>query len=163
MQLKKMIVAGAACGALAAAALPAASSASPSAPLAAAVHHFTSHVTPDKNVAVGRKLTLTSTHATPNTLYICALGVANLKTGSKYGDVGSATTVKSSKTGKVKCTVKFVKFHGADTSGTVRHCPLTKKDAKAGYRCGVTFADAGTFGNTSASFAVFTAKASKKA
>lgn len=125
---------------------------------------FSSTLTPHKHVKVGQKLTLTSTHAKPNLSYGCALTIRNPKTGvaaidESFSDIKLVT---SSSAGHVSCSLTFKKIAEKDSKGHIRHCPLTKKDAKAGFVCGIGIGDVSTSGDTSYSFAKFTAKKSAK-
>ena len=124
---------------------------------ASAPARFKSHVTPNHGVKNGTKLVLKSRHAKPNLLYGCALTVANLRTGVSASDENSSDValVTSSSTGHVRCKLTFKKFHATDSKGHVRHCPLTHRDAKRHFVCGVGIGDVNTRGATSNSFAKF--------
>jgi hypothetical protein len=123
---------------------------------------FSATLTPHKDVHVGRTLTLTSSHAKKNLQYGCALTVANLKTHVSGSDENFADIdlAKSSSTGHLKCKLTFKKFKVTDSKGHTRHCPLWKRDVKAGFVCGVGAGDVNTRGDTSHTFVKFTAHGS---
>jgi hypothetical protein len=145
---KVMAVTAAGCALAAAAALPAAGA---SHGAVASTKQFKSTLTPS-TVKVGQTMTLKGHGALKNTGYDCVVVVIK---GTAYGlDSASIKPVTSTKTGAVTCAQKFTAF-SASVGGKTRHCPLTKADKKAKFRCGVAVS---TPTKTSATIAYFTAK-----
>lgn len=135
-------------------------------PASAASHHaahtsvttkkFPITLTPHKNVKAGQTIHAVGRHAKKNTGYDCVLIVDK---GANYAlDTNSIKPVKSNGSGVVRCSQKFAKYSGVDLHGVTRHCPLTKADAKAGFKCAVAIS---TVDKSSGNRAVFTAKGSK--
>jgi hypothetical protein len=111
-----------------------------------AAYHST--LTP-KNVHVGQTFNIVSSHARPSTSYTC---VEIVTRGTAYGyDLASFKGVKSSSTGHVSCSEKYLAFK-ATVAGTVRHCPQTKADLKAHVLCGVAVSTTDKTSETSANF-----------
>jgi hypothetical protein len=131
-----------------------------SAPARPAIKLFKSTIKPDKNVKTGHTLKMTGKGADPNTDYNCLLLVTHgTKKGATYGaDLNSIKTVKSNGAGKVVCKQLFSAYKVTDTKGATRHCPLSKKDAKAGFDCAMGLS---TSDNSSGSIKTFKAKKSK--
>jgi hypothetical protein len=106
-------------------------------PAAAVNHHpaskgtFKSSVSPDP-VHVGETLTLKAHGAKSGSSYICILVVIK---GKHYALGPGAGSHTANKHGKFKCSLTFQSFKGT-IAGKTRHCPTTKKDRKAGYKCG---------------------------
>jgi hypothetical protein len=126
---------------------------------------FRSHAVPNHGVKGGTKVVLKSKHAMASTQYGCAFTVANLRTGVSASDenLSDIAIVTSSSTGHLRCKLTFKKFKAKDTKGHWRHCPLTKRDARKHFVCGIGVGDVGTRGETSNSFAKFKAKHSATA
>lgn len=118
---------------------------------------FKTTVTPSAGVGPGTVLTATGTGAEKSTNYYCVLSVVSEKKDLTASNTMTLKQVTSTKKGKVTCKQTFQPFTAEDENGTERHCPTTKKDRRAGFRCGVALADAATIGGTSASVAYFTA------
>lgn len=117
-----------------------------------ATHQFPSTLTP-KTVHPGQTLTLKGHGAKKSTKYDCVLGVYK---GAKYA-VGPITVAKSTKKGKLTCKVTYHPYTGSGAlDGQSNHkCPVTKKDKKAGWRCGLA---ASTLDKSSATIGYFTGK-----
>src|SRR4051794_14290011 len=94
---------------------------------------FKSSVSPNP-VHSGQTLTLRAHGAKKHTSYTCVLIVLH---GANYGIghiIGSKT---SSRHGKFKCSTTFEPFKAQPVNGgKARHCPTTRKDRKAGWKCG---------------------------
>ena len=118
---------------------------------------FKTTVTPSTGVDPGTALTATGPAAEKSTKYYCVLSVVSEKKDLTASNTMTLKQVTSTKKGKVTCKQTFQPFTADDENGTERHCPTTKKDRRAGFRCGVALADAATIGGTSASVAYFTA------
>jgi hypothetical protein len=152
---KPIAVAAAGLSLAAAAALPAA---------AGAAHHAAAHpsskgtfkstVSPT-TVHNGQTITLKAHGAKPKTDYTCVLTVTH---GSNYalGPHSILGTKKSSKHGKFTCSTIFHPFSGSPVNGgPKRHCPTTKADRRAGWKCGFA---ASTLNKKSNTISYFTAK-----
>jgi hypothetical protein len=128
-------------------------------PAAAANHHpaskgtFKSTVSPNP-VHIGQTLTLSAHGAVKGDSYICTLVVIK---GSNYVLGPGAGTHTPNKHGNFKCSVTFKKFSGIPVKGgsKVRHCPTTKADRKAGFKCGFA---ASTITKTSNTISYFVGK-----
>jgi hypothetical protein len=145
---KALAIGGAAVAVTGAAALPA----------SAINHHpaskgtFKSTVSPNP-VHVGQTLTLSAHGAVKGDTYICTLVVIK---GSNFALGPGAGSKSPNKHGNFKCSVTFKKFSGTPTNGgPVRHCPTTRKDRKAGFKCGFA---ASTFDRKSNTISYFTGK-----
>ncbi|HTR71197.1 MAG TPA: hypothetical protein VMH41_13345 [Mycobacteriales bacterium] len=113
---------------------------------------FHSTLTP-KTAHKGTKLTIKGTHARKKATFDCLFVVIKGKT--HYGpDLGSLKKVKSTKKGKVSCTLTFKPFEET-VSGKARHCPLSKADKKAHYKCAIAMSTSDQKSNT---IQYFTAK-----
>jgi len=157
MHVKRLLaVAATGCALVTGVTLPA--TAGTSHPQAPATHQFKSTIKPSKNVRSGTVLHVKGHGAKKNTQYDCLFVI--LHKSDYAADIGTITNVKSNKHGKVSCTKTFEPYSAADQNGKLRHCPLTKKDAKARFRCAVVIA---TTTKSSATVAYFTAHGSKKA
>jgi hypothetical protein len=100
----------------------------------------------------GQKITLIGHGAKKSTQYQCVFVVLK---GSAY-TIGPIKPVKSNKSGKVKCTVTYKPYTAVSlTGGKSHHCPLSKKDKKAGYKCGLAVS---TQDKTSATIQYFSPK-----
>jgi hypothetical protein len=144
---KTLAVSAAGLSMAAAAALPAAAGVS---------HHpaskgsFKSSISPNP-VHSGQTLTLKGKGAKKNTAYTCVIVVIK---GQSYGLAPGLTIVHSNKKGKVTCKKTFTSF-SASVNGKTRHCPLTKADKKAHFKCGMAVSTADKKSNT---ISYFTAK-----
>ena len=145
---KTLAVSAAGLSMAAAVALPAA---------AGTAHHpaskgtFKSTVSPNP-VHTGDKLVLKASGAKKGKSYTCVVLVIK---GKNYG-IGSLLGSKTAnRKGKFKCIDASFKPFSATVAGTVRHCPTTKADRKAGYKCGFA---ASTIDKTSNTISYFTAK-----
>jgi hypothetical protein len=155
MRISKLLaVTTAGCAVAAAVALPAAAGAlgaSHHPAVASKTKQFPSTLTP-KVVRPGQTLTLKGHGAKKNTSYSCVFVVIK---GSNY-TIGSIKNVKSTKKGKITCKRKFEPYTATSLSGgKSHHCPLTKKDKKAHWRCALAVS---TLDKSSATIAYFTAK-----
>jgi hypothetical protein len=154
MRISKLMAVGAAgCALAAAVTLPATAGTAAHHPaVASKTKQFPSTLTP-KSVKPGQTLTLKGHGALKSTTYNCLLIV--IKGANYYPDTASIVFPKSTKSGKITCHIKYKPFSGKPLSGPVRHCPLTKKDKKAGFKCAVAVS---TTNMKSASRDFFTAK-----
>jgi hypothetical protein len=124
---------------------------------------FKSKVKPSKNVKVGKKVTITGTHALKSTKYYCAEVISNGNRAETAEDIKNIAIVKSTAAGKVVCKLPVKAYHQkiAATGKTV-HCPTTAADRRAKYSCGFAFANyaktLAKIGAKSISLAKFTAK-----
>jgi hypothetical protein len=103
-------------------------------PVVASTHVF--HTTlSTHSPSKGTTMTLIGTGAKKKTSYTCVLTVIH---GTAYTvDEGSFKTVKSSKKGRVVCHEKYEPYKTISlTGGAAGKCPVTKKQKKAGYKCG---------------------------
>jgi hypothetical protein len=150
---KFMAVAVGGCALAAAVTLPATAGTAHHSVGATKTKQFPSTLTP-KSVKPGQTITLKGHGAKKKTNYSCLFIVIK---GANYGaDYNSLKGVKSGKTGKVSCKLKFEAFKATPVDGgKARHCPLKKADKKAGFKCAVAIS---TTDMTSASRDFFTAK-----
>jgi hypothetical protein len=148
---KSLAIAGAGLSLAAAAAIPATASTShPAAKHPASKGTFHSTVTPSV-VHPGQTITLKAHGAKKRTSYTCVIVVLK---GAHYG-IGHILGAKtSSRHGKLRCSGTFEPFK-ATVSGHVRHCPTTKKDRRAGFKCGFA---ASTLNKKSNTISYFTAR-----
>src|SRR3954447_6196874 len=94
---------------------------------------FSSSVSPNP-VHAGQTLTLRAHGAKKHTSYTCVLIVLHKANYAIGHIIGSKT---SSKHGKFKCSTTFQPYHATPVNGgKTRHCPTTKKDRRAGWKCG---------------------------
>lgn len=150
MRISKLMAVGAAgCALAAAVTLPA--MAGPANHSVASTKQFPSTLTPH-SVKPGQTLTLKGHGAKKNTNYSCVLVVIK---GSNY-TIGPIKNVKSTKKGKVTCKVTYHPYTAMSlTGGKSHHCPLSKADKKAHWRCGVAVS---TTDKSSATIQYFTTK-----
>jgi hypothetical protein len=148
---KPLAIAGVGVSLAAAAALPATASTSHSAVThSASKGTFHSKVTP-KTVHSGQTITLKASGAKKHTSYTCVIVVLK---GANYG-IGHLLPAKTSrKHGKFSCSTTFEPF-SATVNGKTRHCPTTKSDRKAGFKCGFA---ASTLNKKSNTISYFKAK-----
>jgi hypothetical protein len=113
---------------------------------------FKSSVSPNP-VHSGQTLTLKAHGAKKKTNYTCALVVTHK---ANYGVGRIVGTKKANKHGKFSCSTTFEPFSATPVNGgPKRHCPTTKKDRKAGFKCGFA---ASTLDKKSNTISYFTAK-----
>jgi hypothetical protein len=103
-------------------------------------------------VKPGQALILHGHGAKKSTAYSCVLVVIK---GANY-TVGPIKNIKSTKKGKITCRVTYKPYTATSlTGGASHHCPLSAKDKKAHWRCGMAVS---TLTKTSATIQYFTAK-----
>lgn len=154
---KKILGAAAASLMLAAAAAGQAEALRPGADqVSAKVDYFKTTVSPNSGVTSGTVLTAKSTGAKPSTSYYCVITAYTRGSGGAAPYQKSLKVVKSNRSGAITCKVTYKPFKAKDDAGTVRHCPTTKADRKAGFKCAVALADQATIGGVSASVGNFT-------
>lgn len=118
--------------------------------------YFKSKVTPNSDVTPGTTLTLKGSGAKRSTAYYCLLAVYDADGGNVAAPhIPSAQGVDSNRRGKVTCRMTYTPFSAEDDNGVMRHCPTTRADRRANFKCGVVLADAATEGALSASAAPF--------
>jgi hypothetical protein len=150
---KTLAIAGVGVSLAAAAALPATASTSHAAakhPASKGTFHST--VSPT-TVHPGQTITLRAHGAKKRTSYTCVIVVVK---GANYG-IGHILGAKtSSKRGKLTCSGTFQPFKAVPAKGgKARHCPTTKKDRRAGWKCGFA---ASTLNKKSNTISYFTAR-----
>ncbi len=157
MRISKLMAVGAAgCAIVAGLTIPAAAgpahhAAKPAAAAPARTKQFPSTLTPH-TVKPGTHMVLKGHGAKKSTAYSCVFVVIK---GSDYA-IGPIKDIKSTKSGKVTCKLTFQPYKASDFSnGKTHHCPLTAKDKKAHWRCGVAVS---TLDKSSATIQYFTAK-----
>jgi hypothetical protein len=113
---------------------------------------FKSSVSPT-TVHAGGTLTLKAHGAKKKTNYTCVIVVVH---GANYAIGHIIGSKKSNKHGKFSCSTTFEPFKATPVKGgKKRHCPTTKKDRKAGWKCGFA---ASTTDKKSNTISYFTAK-----
>lgn len=119
--------------------------------------YFKSKVTPKTGVTSGTTVTLKGKGAKRSTSYYCLLAVYDADGGNIAAPlISSARAVSSNARGKVSCQQTYRPFSARDNNGVMRHCPTTRADRRANFKCGVVLADAATEGALSATAAPFT-------
>jgi hypothetical protein len=158
MRISKLMAVGASgCALVAAVTLPAtAGSAKPAAghhpAVASKTKTFPSTLSPH-SPKPGQTLTLKGHGAKKSTLYTCVLVVIK---GANYTIDTHTKNVKSTKSGKISCKMKYEPYSTISiTGGAGNHCPVSKKNKKAGYRCGMAVS---TTSKSSATIQYFTPK-----
>jgi hypothetical protein len=138
MRISKLIAVGASgCALVAAVTLPAMAGPSHHAQPSSTTGTLHSTLSP-KTAHKGTKMTLKASGAEKKTGYLCLFALVK---GTSHGqELTNTKSVTSSKKGKFSCTLTFKPFT-ATVAGKTRHCPLTKKDKKAGVKCGFAAAD----------------------
>ena len=124
------------------------------------VKYFKGSISPSKNVKPGTVLTFSAGGATKSTEYYCLLTVTSPQAdGSSLTASNTSTlkSVKSSKKGKLSCKQTFQPWTAKDENGKTRHCPTTKADKRAGFKCSIAVVDKATIGAQSAGVGYFTA------
>jgi hypothetical protein len=148
---KLMAVAAAGCALVTAVTLPAVAGPAHHPAAKAQTKTFPSTLTPH-TVKPGQTLTLKGHGAKKSTSYSCVLVVIK---GANY-TIGPIKNIKSTKKGKVTCKVTYHPYTATSlTGGKSHHCPLSKADKKAHWRCGVAVS---TLDKSSATIQYFTAK-----
>jgi hypothetical protein len=136
------------CALTGAASLPAVAGTGHRAASPASTKAFHSTISP-KKIHTGQKFTIKGHGAKKSTSYACIQIVVK---GSKHGyDINSVKFVTSTTSGAVTCRSTFKAFH-TTVAGKSRHCPLTKTDKKAGYKCGVAVSTTTQSSTTAAYF-----------
>lgn len=126
---------------------------------AGSTKYFHSTVSPSTAVKSGTVLTSKATGATPNTAYYCVIAAYSTKNGGVSApDNATLKVVKTNKKGQATCKVTYHPFKGTDNNGDgkTHGCPVSKANKKAGWKCGVAWADQATIGGLSESIAPFT-------
>ena len=155
MRRKMLAIAAAAASLMLATAATGAADASQHDPAQRATY-FKSKVTPNSDVAPGTTLTLVGKGAKPSTAYYCILAVYDADGGNVAAPyIATAQGVDSNARGKVTCRMGYRPFSARDDNGVLRHCPTSRADRRANFKCGVVLADVATEGAISASAAPF--------
>lgn len=125
---------------------------------AARVTQLTTTVTPNTGVTKGTAIKAVAKGAPAGTEFVCVLSVVSIKDGKTLtaSNLSSLAAAKANKNGKAVCKQTYNPWEAEDEEGTLRHCPTTKKDKKAGFKCGVALADKDTFGMNYAGVGFFT-------
>jgi hypothetical protein len=112
----------------------------------ATTHHpaakFSATVTPTKPKS-GQAIVGKATGAAKKAQYYCLLTLDHkgITFGASLADTASLVTVNSNSAGKITCKSLFLPFKGT-YKGKKHSCPPTKADKKAGWTCGLSFANA---------------------
>lgn len=115
-------------------------------------------VTPNTGVTKGTVIKAVAKGAPAGTEFVCVLSVISMKGGKTLtaSNLSSLAAAKTKKSGKAVCKQTYNPWSAEDEEGKVRHCPTTKKDKKAGFKCGVALADKNTIGAQYAGVGFFT-------
>lgn len=107
---------------------------------------------PARYAAVTSKLT----GGKSRTTYYCTLTLykAGISGGASLAYSPSITTVKTSRSGKATCRQTFVPFSGT-WDGQRHYCPPTRADKRAGWKCGVGWANSNDLDQTTAALFTF--------
>lgn len=102
------------------------------------LHATVTPSTPSRYQAVTS--TLTGGHA--RTSYYCTLTIwhAGIAGGASLASTSSIVTVKTNRAGKATCHQTFIPFSGT-WQGHRHYCPPTRADKRAGWKCGVGYAN----------------------
>ena len=123
---------------------------------AARVSYFKTKVTPSSGVTSGTTVTSKGSGAEPSTAYYCLLAVYDADGGGVSApNESTLRTVRSNARGKISCSQTYRPFSAEDNRGVTRHCPTTRADKRAHFKCGVVMADVATVGAISATAAAF--------
>jgi hypothetical protein len=134
MRITKALAVGiTGCALAGAAAIPAVAGSSHAHPATGKHGTFSSKLSP-KVAHPGTVLKLKAHGAKKKTTYTCVFTAVK---GKMYAaDTGALSSVVSNKHGKFTCSKTFEPFHGKLQNGTKVSCPLSKKNKKAGVKCG---------------------------
>jgi hypothetical protein len=115
-------------------------------------------VSPASGVRAGGTLVAKGTGALKKTEYFCVTSVVSRKGGKSLtaSNLSNFKVVKSTKKGALTCALTYKPWSAADENGTIRHCPTTAADKRAGFRCAVAIADKATVGAKAAGVGYFT-------